>query len=317
MLFQGTGTALATPFRSDGRIDYAQFDRLLTQQIEGKVEALVVCGSTGESATMSTDEKLEIIEHAVRFTSDVGDGRPQVIAGTGSNVTADTVALTIEAANLGVDGVLLVSPYYNKPSQRGIYEHFAAIAEAAPDLEMILYNVPARTGSNISAATTLRLAHDYRNIVAIKEASADIDQCVAIIRDAPEGFLLYSGEDSLTLPLIAVGARGVIAVVSNEVPHEYGTMVRAALQGDFAKGREIHLRLSRLMALNFIESNPVPVKEALVMMGIFDEAHYRSPLVSLEEGNRETLRNELHNLGLTATATELDQRATHTAHQRS
>lgn len=305
MLFQGTGTALATPFHRDGRIDYDQFDRLLAQQIEGGVEALVVCGSTGESATMSTGEKLEIIEHTVRFASEVGEGRPQVIAGTGSNVTSDTVALTIEAANLGVDGVLLVSPYYNKPSQRGIYEHFAAIAEAAPDLEMILYNVPGRTGSNISAGTTLRLAHDYRNIVAIKEASADIDQCVAIIRDAPEGFLLYSGEDSLTLPLIAVGARGVIAVVSNEVPHEYGTMVRAALQGDFAKGREIHLRLSRLMGLNFIESNPVPVKEALVMMGIFGEAHFRSPLVPLEEENRETLRKELQNLGLTA-ATEPD-----------
>ena len=300
MPFQGTGTALATPFHSDGRIDYGAFDRLLAQQIEGEVEALVVCGSTGESATMTTGEKLQIIEHTVRFAEEAGERRPQVIAGTGSNVTADTVSLTLEAANLGVDGVLLVSPYYNKPSQRGIYEHYAAVAEAVPDLEIILYNVPGRTGSNISASTTVRLAHDYRNIVAIKEASADIEQCSAIIRDAPTDFLLYSGEDSLTLPLIAVGARGVIAVVSNEVPHEYGTMVRAALRGDFAKGREIHLRLSRLMSLNFIESNPVPVKEALAMMGIFENAHFRAPLVPLEEGNRETLCKELRNLGLAA-----------------
>jgi len=180
MLFQGTGTALATPFHSDGRIDYEQLDRLLAQQIEGGIEALVVCGSTGESATMSYDEKLEIIDHVVQFAAGAGGARPQVIAGTGSNVTADTVRLTTEAAKLGVDGALLVSPYYNKPSQRGIYEHYAAVAEALPELDLILYNVPGRTGSNISAETTLRLAHDYANISASKEASADIDQATAI-----------------------------------------------------------------------------------------------------------------------------------------
>lgn len=298
MLFQGTGTALATPFRPDGSIDYDQFDRLLSHQIEGKVEAIVVCGSTGESATMSRDEKLQIIEHTVRFVADRGEDGPQVIAGTGSNVTAETIRLTVEAEKIGIDGALLVSPYYNKPSQKGIYDHYGAIAEAVPDLDLILYNVPGRTGSNIAATTTLRLANDYHNITAIKEASADIDQATAIVRDAPEGFLLYSGEDSLTLPLLSIGARGVIAVVSNEVPNEFGSMVRAALAGDFATACDLHHHLSRLMGLNFIESNPVPVKEALALMGIFDEAHFRSPLTPLEKENRETLREELHHLGL-------------------
>ncbi len=296
--FEGTGTALATPFRRDGGIDYEQFDHLLAQQIDGEVEALVVCGSTGESATMSTDEKLEIIEHTVAYAARQGESRPLVIAGTGSNVTSDTVALTLEAARLGIDAALVVSPYYNKPTQQAIYEHYYAIADAASDLPIILYNVPGRTGSNVSATTTLRLAYDLENVIGIKEASADIDQCCEIIREAPDGFRLYSGEDSLTLPLLAIGARGVIAVVSNEVPHEYGSMVRAALSGDYEKAREIHLRLSRLMGLNFIESNPVPVKEALVMMGVFEEAHFRAPLRPLAEESRETLRKEMERLGL-------------------
>ena len=298
ILFEGTGTALVTPFHRDGRIDFEAFDRLLSQQIDGGVEALVVCGSTGESATMSTSEKLEIIEHTVRYAAGGGEARPLVIAGTGSNVTADTISLTIEAAKLGVDASLLVSPYYNKPSQQGIYNHYFAVADAVPELPLILYNVPGRTGSNISATTTLRLAYDLENVIGIKEASADIDQACEIIREAPEGFRLYSGEDSLTLPLLSIGARGVIAVVSNEVPHEFGSMVRAALAGDYERAREIHLRLSRLMSLNFIESNPVPVKEALVMMGIFEEAHYRAPLMPLAEENRVTLREEIGVLGL-------------------
>lgn len=296
--FEGTGTALATPFRKDGRIDYEQFDRLLAQQIDGGVEALVVCGSTGESATMSTDEKLEIIEHTVAYAARQGESRPLVIAGTGSNVTSDTVALTLEGASLGIDAALVVSPYYNKPTQQAIYEHYYAIADAASDLPLILYNVPGRTGSNVSATTTLRLAYDLENVIGIKEASADIDQCCEIIREAPDGFRLYSGEDSLTLPLLSIGARGVIAVVSNEVPHEFSSMVRAALAGDYEKAREIHLRLSRLMGLNFIESNPVPVKEALVMMGVFEEAHFRAPLRPLAEESREALRKEVEALGI-------------------
>lgn len=297
-LFEGTGTALATPFERNGQIDFDAFDRLIDFQIDAGIEALVVCGSTGESATMTFDEKRMLIERTVRRAERAGEKRPRVIAGTGSNVTADTVDLTREAADLGVDGVLLVSPYYNKPSQRGIYAHFGAVADAAPGLPIVLYNVPARTGSNMTAGTTIRLATDFENIVAIKEASGDLDQCSEIILHAPEGFVLYSGEDSLTLPLLATGAAGVIAVVSNQVPREFGEMVRAGLRGDFAKARELHLELFRLMRLNFIESNPVPVKAALNMMGIFPSATYRQPLVPMSDDNAAALAAELRRLGL-------------------
>jgi len=297
-LFHGTGTALATPFNDDGSIDFESLGRLIDAQIAGGVEALISCGSTGESATMSHDEKLEVIRFTLERARIAGADRPLVIAGTGSNVTEATVQLTREAAELGADGALLVSPYYNKPSQRGLLAHFGAIAEAVPDLPLVLYNVPGRTASNIAAETTVELARRHPNILAIKEASADFDQCSTIIRDAPEGFLLYSGEDSLTLPLLSMGARGVIAVVSNEVPREFGDMVRLALAGDFSSARAIHLRLFGLMRLNFLESNPVPVKEALLMMGIFSSANYRLPLTPLSEQNRETLRAGLAALQL-------------------
>jgi 4-hydroxy-tetrahydrodipicolinate synthase len=298
--FRGTGTALSTPFNADGSIDFESFGRLIDYQIDNGIEALVPCGSTGESATMSHDEKLEVIRFTVERARSLGANAPKVIAGTGSNVTRDSIALTREAGTLGIDGVLLVSPYYNKPSQRGIIEHFGAIAEATPDLPIVLYNVPPRTGSNMTAATTLELARRYRNIVAIKEASADLDQCSAILRDAPEGFALYSGEDSLTLPLLAMGAQGTIAVVSNEAPKEFGEMVRLGLAGNFDAARELHMRLFELMKLNFIESNPVPVKEALRMIGIFPSANYRQPLVPLEKSNRDALRKGLEKLGLLA-----------------
>jgi 4-hydroxy-tetrahydrodipicolinate synthase len=303
-LFRGTGTALSTPFADDGSIDFESFGRLIDFQLENRVEALIPCGSTGESATMTHDEKLETIRFTVeRVRSHAsnrnGDGhRTVVIAGTGSNVTADTITLSREAAGLGVDGVLLVGPYYNKPTQRGLVAHFSAIASALPELPIVLYNVPARTGSNFTAETTLELAHAHANIVAIKEASADLDQCSAILRDAPDGFLLYSGEDSLTLPLIAMGAGGVIAVVSNEVPGLYGDMVRAALAGDFSRARELHMKLFELMRLNFIETNPVPVKDALHQMGIFPSVNYRLPLVGLTDTNREKLRAGLEKLEL-------------------
>ena len=297
-LFQGTGTALATPFKENGQIDFDSFERLVQYQIDGEVEALVACGSTGESATMTFDEKLEVISRTVELASRAGDRKPQVIAGTGSNVTSDTIHLTMEAAALGVDGVLLVSPYYNKPSQRGIYAHYAAVAEAVPDLPLILYNVPGRTGSNIAPETTVKLATDFENVCAIKEASGDFEQCCEIMLHAPEEFLLYSGEDTLTLSLLAMGARGVIAVVSNEVPHEFGEMVRSGLNGDFDRARELHMRLFHLMRLNFIESNPVPVKAALSAMNIFDRAEYREPLVPLVEINEEKLVAELRRLGL-------------------
>lgn len=299
-LFRGTGTALATPFHPDGAIDFESYGRLIDYQVDNGVEAVIACGSTGESATMSRQEKLEVIRFTVERVRAHQGSRPLVIAGTGSNVTDETVDLTRDAADLEIDGVLLVSPYYNKPSQRGLLEHFTAIAEAVPELPVILYNVPSRTGSNIAAATTLELARRHRNIIAIKEASADLDQCSQILRDAPEGFLLYSGEDSLTLPLIAMGASGVIAVVGNEAPKEFGDMVRHALDGHFAEARALHMRLFELMRANFIESNPGPVKEALAMMGIFTGPTLRRPLVGLSSENRETLRGVLERVGLLA-----------------
>jgi 4-hydroxy-tetrahydrodipicolinate synthase len=299
-LFRGTGTALSTPFNPDSSIDFDSFGRLIDTQLANGVEALIPCGSTGESATMNHDEKLEVIRFTIDRVRAFDGPKPLVIAGTGSNVTLDTIGLTEEAAKLGADGALVVSPYYNKPSQRGLIEHFSRIAAAVPDLPLVLYNVPARTASNMAAETTVELAHRFPNIVAIKEASGDLDQCSTIIRDAPEGFLLYSGEDSITLPLLAIGAQGVIAVVSNQVPRQFGDMVRFALQGDYASARAIHLKLFELMRLNFVESNPVPVKEALQMMGVFTSATFRAPLVPLAEENRVKLRAGLVRLGLVA-----------------
>jgi 4-hydroxy-tetrahydrodipicolinate synthase len=300
-LFRGTGTALATPFAPDGSIDYDAYGRLIDYQVDNGIEALIACGSTGESATMTRDEKLAVIAFTVERVRSHHGTRPLVIAGTGSNVTDQTVELTRDAAELDIDGVLIVGPYYNKPSQRGLLEHFGAVAEAVPDVPVILYNVPGRTASNIAAETTLELARRYRNVIAIKEASADLDQCSQILRDAPEHFVLYSGEDSLTLPLIATGAAGVIAVVSNEAPKEFGDLVRHALDGHIADARALHMKLFELMRANFIESNPVPVKEALAMMGIFQSATFRRPLVPLSDANRERLRGVLERVGLLET----------------
>jgi len=300
LLFRGTGTALATPFQADGSIDFHSLGRLIDFQLQAGIEALVPCGSTGESATMTHDEKLAVIRFTVERVAAFTGNRPKVIAGTGSNITAATIQLSGEAAGLGVDGVLLVSPYYNKPTQRGLLAHFGAVAEAVPDLPIILYNVPARTSSNMAPETTLELAHRYSNVVGIKEASADLEQCSVIIRDAPERFGLYSGEDSLTLPLLAMGAQGVIAVVSNQVPQQFGEMVRHGLAGDFAEARRLHHQLFNLMRMNFIESNPVPVKEALGMMKVFDSVNYRLPLVPLTDDHRQKLQHCLQALGLVA-----------------
>jgi len=297
-MFSGTGTALATPFNHDGSIHYEGLERLIDTQLAAGVEALIPCGSTGESATMSNEERLSVIACTIKRARTASGARPVVIAGTGSNVTAATIELSTAAVGAGADGLLLVSPYYNKPTQSGLVAHFGAIAEALPDVPMILYNVPSRTGSNISAATTVMLAHTHNNIVAIKEASGDLEQCAEIIRDAPDGFRVLSGEDTLTVPLMAIGAKGAIAVASNEAPRQFGDMVRAALDGNFIRARELHLSLLELMRANFIESNPIPVKEALYMMGVFQHANYRLPLSPMAEANRTILRDVLRRTGL-------------------
>ncbi len=289
----GTTVALVTPFDTAGELDEAALRRLVDWQIEEGIDAILVAGTTGESVTLSSAELQRLLEVTLEQTAD----RVPVLCGTGSNSTARSVETTRLAERCGADAVLVVSPYYNKPTQEGLYRHFRTVAEATA-LPVIVYNVPGRTGCNISAETTLRLAA-VPNIQAIKEASGNLVQIMTILRDRPEGFLVLSGDDSTTLPLIAAGAEGVISVVANEVPREFSRMVRAARSGDWSEARSLHYRLFGLMEANFIESNPIPVKAALAMMGRIQEV-YRLPLVPMGEANRARLRRVLQELGLVA-----------------
>lgn len=289
---KGTITALVTPMHKDGSIDYVSLKRLIDFQIEGNISAIVPCGSTGESATMTFAEKCEVI----RITVEHAAGRVPVIAGTGSNDTAAAIALTKEAKSIGADAVLLVSPFYNKPTQRGLIAHFSAIAESC-DIPQILYNVPGRTASNVTAETQLQLAETFTHIIATKEASADLEQMMEIIRHRPAHFTLLAGDDSLALPIIASGGHGVISVLSNYAPAQFGACINAALSGDFEKARALHYPLFDLMRLNFIETNPIPVKGILSMMGMCEE-NYRLPMQPLLPENKEKLREALINAGI-------------------
>ncbi|MEY5130815.1 MAG: hypothetical protein RL734_882 [Bacteroidota bacterium] len=288
----GTITALVTPMHKDGSIDYVSLKRLIDFQIEGNISAIVPCGSTGESATMSFVEKCDVIRTTVEYAA----GRVPVIAGTGSNDTAAAIALTKEAKSIGADAVLLVSPFYNKPTQRGLIAHFSAIAESC-DIPQILYNVPGRTASNVTAETQLQLAETFTHIIATKEASADLEQMMEIIRHRPAHFTLLAGDDALALPIIASGGHGVISVLSNYAPAQFGACINAALSGDFEKARALHYPLFDLMRLNFIETNPIPVKGILSMMGICEE-NYRLPMQPLLPENKEKLREALTNAGI-------------------
>lgn len=288
----GTGTALVTPFKKNGTIDEPSLRGLVEWQIKNKVEFLVPCGSTGESATMTREERRRVIEIVIDQNAD----RVPVIAGTGTNSTLDSLDLTHDAKEVGVDTVLLVGPYYNKPTQEGFYQHFKRIIEEC-DVKAVLYNVPGRTASNMLAETTLRLAEEVENVIAIKEASNNLEQIMEIIKHRPKDFAVLSGEDSLTLPIITSGGDGVISVVSNEVPREFSDMVRAALAGDLKKAKELHYRLFDLMRANFIESNPIPVKTALHMMGMVEES-LRLPLTKMAKHNREKLKKVLKDLKL-------------------
>lgn len=288
----GTGTALVTPFKKNGTIDEPSLRGLVEWQIKNKVEFLVPCGSTGESATMTREERRRVIEIVIDQNAD----RVPVIAGTGTNSTLDSLDLTHDAKEVGVDTVLLVGPYYNKPTQEGFYQHFKRIIEEC-DVKAVLYNVPGRTASNMLAETTLRLAEEVENVIAVKEASNNLEQIMEIIKHRPKDFAVLSGEDSLTLPIITSGGDGVISVVSNEVPREFSDMVRAALAGDLKKAKELHYRLFDLMRANFIESNPIPVKTALHMMGMVEES-LRLPLTKMAKHNREKLKKVLKDLKL-------------------
>lgn len=292
LLFRGTATALVTPFKKDGSVDEVALRELVQFQLKGKVEALVPVGSTGEGATLSEAEQAHVIETVV----DEVNGRVPVIGGASSNATSKAIALAKQVKNCGADAVLSVAPFYNKPTQEGIYRHFAAIADAI-ELPLVIYNVPGRTASNIETKTALRLAEEVEFVVGVKEASANIGQIMEILHHRPAGFGVWSGDDNLTLPLIALGADGVISVLSNEVPKMFSDLVRFALKGKFEKARELHYRLLHLMNVNFIESNPIPVKAALTMMGLLEE-NLRLPLVPLTDTSRLKVEKCLKEVGL-------------------
>jgi 4-hydroxy-tetrahydrodipicolinate synthase len=292
ILFRGTGTALVTPFDNQNEIDEHSIKKLVEFQIKGGVEALIPTGTTGESATLSEDEQAKIVSLVSKFAR----GRIKIIAGAGSNSTAKAVSLAKKVLAEGADAVLSVAPYYNKPTQEGFYQHYATIASEI-DSPIIIYNVPGRTSSNIEAATTLRLANEFSNIVGIKEASGNFVQIMEILRKRPDGFGVWSGDDATTLPLISLGADGVISVVANETPEQFSKMVRLCLKGNFKKAIRIHNQLLDLMNFNFIESNPIPVKAALAEMGLIKE-NYRLPLVKLSNNYRQKMKAILKELDL-------------------
>ena len=292
LLFRGTGTALVTPFKRDGTVDEVVLRELVDRQLKAKVEAIVPVGSTGEGATLSETEQANVIEMVVEQVN----GRVPVIGGASSNATGKAVALAREAKRRGVDAILTVAPFYNKPTQEGLYQHFSAIADAV-EMPIVVYNVPGRTASNIDAGTTLRLAEEIPFIAGVKEASGNLGQIMEILHHRPAGFGVWSGDDNLTLPLVALGADGIISVVSNEVPAEFAAMVRWALKGKFDKARELHFSLLHLMNVNFIESNPIPVKAAMAMMGLMED-HYRLPLTPITEASRSRVEHALKSLKL-------------------
>ena len=290
---RGCGTALVTPFTATGEVDETRFRALLERQIGGGVRLLVPCGTTGEGATLDAREQ----ERLIALTVEVAGRRARVIAGVGSNATAVTIERARAARGAGADAILVVAPYYNKPTQGGLVAHFRAVAEAVEELPVVLYNVPGRTASNITAATTLTLARERTNIVGTKEASGDLAQIMTILRDRPPNFCVLSGDDAVTLPLIALGADGVVSVASNEVPDAMARLTDLALRGDWAAARTLHYRLLPLMEANFIESNPGPVKAALAALGLVEE-HFRLPLVPVQEQTRARMRAVLAELGL-------------------
>ncbi len=288
---RGSIVALVTPFTAEGRVDHAALKNLVEFQIANGTDAISPCGTTGEAPTLSVEEYAAVVETVVKTVR----GRVPVIAGAGSNATAKAIELSKIAAELGADGVLSVGPYYNKPTQEGFYQHFKAIAEAI-SIPVLVYNVPGRTGSNIEPKTLMRLAQ-IENIFGVKEASANLPQMMEILREKPEHFRVYSGDDAFTLALIACGGDGVVSVAANEIPRQMKQLCDAALRGDFATARAIHYKYLPLMNANFIESNPIPVKCALALMGMIEE-RYRLPLVPMREDTRQKLRAILEELDL-------------------
>ena len=288
--FKGTGVAIVTPFHDDGGVDFNALGQLIEHLISNDINYLVVQGTTGESVTLSQDEKNAVLDYVL----ETNNKRLPVVLGIGGNNTQAVVG-NIGTFNLeGVDAILSVSPYYNKPTQEGIYRHYKAIATET-ELPVILYNVPGRTASNITAETTLRLAHDFDNIIAVKEASGDLSQTGRIIKERPDGFLVVSGDDALTLPMISIGGDGVISVVANAFPKQFSALVSSALSGDFSSARSIHLRLMDVIELLFAEGNPAGVKAALKILGICNDT-LRLPLVNISEATYAKLQKAVATL---------------------
>jgi 4-hydroxy-tetrahydrodipicolinate synthase len=290
-MFAGCGTAMVTPFRADGSLDEPTLRNLILRQIDAGIDFLVPCGTTGESPTLTHEEHLRVVE----ITVELAKGRVPVLAGAGGYNTAEVIALARELAAIGADGLLSVTPYYNKPTPEGLYQHYRAIANAV-SLPIILYSVQGRTGVNIEPGTVRRLA-GIENIIGIKEASGSIGQMAAILNIVPDEFTVLSGDDAITLPLIALGGRGVISVVSNEIPAEMTQLVRLAMQGNISGAREIHRRFHSLMEVNFVESNPIPVKAAMAEMGLLEPC-WRLPLVAPKAENLARVRDVLASLRL-------------------
>jgi len=290
--FQGTGTALVTPFKKDGSLDEAALRRLVDFQVKGGVEALIPVGTTGESPSLSHNEYERVFE----IVKEQAKGKVKIFGGAGSNSTQNAIEHARLVKKTGLDGALIVGPYYNKPTQEGYFQHYRAIADAV-DIPIIVYNVPGRTGGNIEAATTLRMAEEIPNVIAVKEASGNFGQIMEIARNKPKHFALLSGDDAVTLPIVSVGGDGCISVVANETPREFSNMVRACLNGKWSRALELHNELLPLMNANFIESSPIPVKAALAMMGMIEEV-YRLPLVHISDKNREKLKTVLAGLKL-------------------
>ncbi|WP_428328786.1 4-hydroxy-tetrahydrodipicolinate synthase [Mucilaginibacter sp.] len=284
--FHGTGVAIITPFQTNGQVDYDALQKLIDYLIDGSLEYLVSLGTTGESATLSHEERKQVWE----FTAKAVNGRVHLVAGIGGNNTLEVVEQIKQFDTTGYDAILSASPHYNKPTQEGIYQHYKAIAEAAP-LPVILYNVPSRTGSNIAADTVVRLAHDFKNIIAIKEASGVFDQFNQIMRDKPEEFMLISGDDPVTLPMIALGAVGVISVIGNALPRQTADMVRSCLAGDFKSAQKANAQLVDFTRLMFVEGSPAGVKTALKHIGICEDT-LRLPLVQVSHAIADKIIKE-------------------------
>ena len=289
--FTGVGTALITPFTRSGDLDEAAVRRLARRQIDAGTHFLCPCGTTGENPTLTDAERMRIIE----IVAEEANGKTPILAGAGGYDTRTLIALAAEMARRGATGFLSVTPYYNKPTQEGLYQHYRAFAESTP-LPIIVYNVPGRTGVNVEVSTLTRLAQ-IPNIAGVKEASGNVSQMCEIVRAVPSAFLVLSGDDALTLPLMAIGGRGIISVAGNQIPAEMVQMVEAAERNDFAAARAVHAGIVSLMSINFVESNPQPVKYAMAAMGLVEET-FRLPMVSPTAASKDKINSVLKQLGL-------------------